>query len=697
MSFKISRATSGRPRLHTASIRNHTETKTAELTSGVGSTVGGLSSQYGIDMFNPVRDRLDEGTVIERWIPNDIAGINRMYRLIYLRDEVGGPAVDLFKDLPWSPWSLAGIDDPQIRTLYEDALDALNIEQLMRDITGDLLIYGRLVASMLFNEQKGYWDGAIIQNPDYTAIEPIPLWGCDAKLDLLVSPVMRRFLVSKDPRDVQARKSVPHTFMQQLLRVGRIPLSPLNTLFLPRKSVADDEVGTSIYTRLLTYWALSKPLINAAAIGPRRRSGGIIHLTLGTENWEPSDEEMDYYSNVFTQADDDPIGAVVATRQGVQIDRGIDSNQYIWKIGDDFGYLTEAKMHALGINEAMLSGDANWNTTDAAMSAFLERVKVLRTQMTTKIITDRIFTTLARLHGFVRRTPAELAHRIRLGSSPHTRYGARIPLWKAMEIPKSELILPRMVWDKRLKPLADEGYLNILRMAEEMGLPVLISDWAEAMGKDLQKTERGMSDDLEQRAKFAAWKKKRAEIEGGGQQEEGGGGGGMNFASTEDEMSFRRASMRNKRDFEKMAVWKNGRFLDLDKKVFLKRAKDVVKGNKGFSATFGDLSDNQRIAAKYILMRGGALPLEPLEQRAAFRIANWIAKTAVTSTSAGELTKELYFVNVLANYAQWKDRRKESRNIKQEFDLKIPQSERIMPSPMMLSGHVDQDILDQEE
>jgi len=678
-------------------------------TAGVDSIAGASSNvQYGIDMFNPVRDRLDEGTVIERWIPNDIAGINRMWRLIYTRDDVGGPAVDLFKDLPWSAWSLAGIDDPKIKNLYEDALDALDIEQFMRDSTGDFLIYGRLAASLLFNEQKGYWDGAIVQNPDYIAIAPIPLWGFDAKLDLLVNPMLRQFLASKDPRDTFARRTIPPQFIQQLLTTGRVPLSPLNTAFLPRKTVADDYVGTSYFTRLLTYWALGKPLINAAAIGPRRRAGGVLHLTVGTENWEPSDEELDYYSNVFIQADDDPIGAVVATRQGVQMDRGVDSNQYIWKIGDDFGYLTDAKMHALGINAAMLEGDANWNTMDASMSAFLERVKVLRAYMTQKVITDTIFTTLARLHGFVRRTPAELAHNIRIGSSPHTRFGARTSLSKALEIPKSELILPTVVWEKRLKPVADEGWLNILRMGEEFGIPVLLSDFAEAMGKDLQKTERGLKDDLAQRERFQEWKAKKASMGGG----DAGGGA---FASAQDEASYRKASVaKTGKDFKAMAVWRNGRFLTLDQKTFLKAAKKVVKEGRSFNEATKGMSDTQRMASEYLLMRGGALPLRPFEHRPARQIAQWVGETALHAKdgNAGELAKELHFVNVLANYAQWKEARNERRK-PQSFDidlqspgpaLKRPMSvrglkgqekvvadtrnERIVPSPMLLSGRV---------
>jgi hypothetical protein len=45
----------------------------------------------------------------------------------------------------------------------------------------------------------------------------------------------------------------------------------------------------------------------------------MIHLEVGNERWEPTQEELDTIVKLFQKADLDPQGAILATRDGVKV------------------------------------------------------------------------------------------------------------------------------------------------------------------------------------------------------------------------------------------------------------------------------------------------------------------------------------------------------------------------------------------
>lgn len=320
---------------------------------------GGGSSGYQTDRYNVAFDRLEEGSVIEDWIPRDLPGINKMMRGIYTRDGVAGPAVDILSLLPWSPFDLTGIEDKTIRNFFEDAAKVFGENaEAMRDISTEYLVLGRFAASMIFNEGKGFWDDYIPHDSDFLTITPIPVQGYDPKLDLKLSPGMKQFISSQDYRDRVAMQALPDKLIKQLQSGQDIPLDPLSTLWCARSISPTDFVGTSIYTRILPYWALEKALLNATVTAARRRAGNILHVNVGLdEKWEPTEEEMSDIAGLFVQADEDPVGAVVVTRTGVEAQEIRDGGS-LWKLSDEWQYLSEGKMRALGISEALLSGEA---------------------------------------------------------------------------------------------------------------------------------------------------------------------------------------------------------------------------------------------------------------------------------------------------------------------------------------------------
>jgi hypothetical protein len=613
--------------------------------------MGGGGGRQGSanDRYTQVRDNLAGGAVFEDWIPSDIAGMNAMFRNIYTRDAIAGPTVDIWSNLPWSGFDIVGIDDPAIRRFYEDAFSWYTPE-LLADISRTFLVEGRFCGSLLYDEKEGYWYDMVPQDSDYLEFNPVPVRGFDPLIDLKLSPGLKEFFNSQDPRTAIPKSTLTESFKEQLAQGGKIPLDPWNTMFLPRRSSVIDHVGTSLFTRIVPFWALEKALQNAQVVAARRRAGNILHVQAGVQDfWEASVEEMQDIAGMFIQADEDPIGAVVVTRNGVEANE-IRQGGQIWKLSDEWTYLAEGKMRALGINEAFLSGEATYNNLEQARSIFVEQVLVFRERLTYQMFTKRA-EILARAHGFIKKPQAHLAHRIRVPDSyqkiKDDKHGPeehkdevqkvklqKIPMGEAIKIKRKDLILPTVSWHKTLQPEADRDYMDILDRMEEKGIPVTTKAWAAAGGIDLDSVLQTLDEDLRLREEIQEWTSKK----GGDEEDEMGG-----YASV-------RASSSNS-----MPFWeKGGKFMQLSKEEVSKFLNGLLQTEK-LSEALADTghmtqlvhhhfrSDRKRELMSYVLMRMGACHGLPVSDDT---VAD-IAKALASNLKGRALMKELFVLGKL--------------------------------------------------
>lgn len=59
----------------------------------------------------------------------------------------------------------------------------------------------------------------------------------------------------------------------------------------------------------------------SAAIPQEPTKRGMLHITVGNDRWEPTPEELESILQQVQLADQDPLGAIIATRDGVSINR----------------------------------------------------------------------------------------------------------------------------------------------------------------------------------------------------------------------------------------------------------------------------------------------------------------------------------------------------------------------------------------
>jgi hypothetical protein len=466
---------------------------------GSGFGGGGGGGNYDISRFNPVHDHLEIGSVIEDWMPRDQTGLNQMWRLIYLRDAIVGPAVDLYSNLPYSECRLTGIDDPAVMQVYQDTMERLDIVTMMPELVREFLMIGRFCSSLIFDRRAGVFTDWTTHDPDFLRIEPIPVRGFDPKIDLVASPALKNFLHSMDPRDMAVRDEMPPEFFDEFEKTGTYKLNPLNTLFVPRRANPYDYVGTSFLTRIVSFWALEKSLIESTVTNARRRTRSILHVTAGLDNlWEPTEEELEAISGLFIQADEDPVGAVVTTRTGVETNE-VKAGADFWKLSDEWAFLTEGKMRALGISDAFLSGDATYNNMETALSVFMESLRTLRAYMDRRVFYEKIFATIARVHGFVK--PGSRS----AGKGPMR--GSTLNFKHSLKIPREDLLMPKIVWDKKLQPEGDMNFLEMLQSVDEAGVPVTLKQWASGAGLNLEEMMEELGEDSRYRQQIAEWRK----------------------------------------------------------------------------------------------------------------------------------------------------------------------------------------------
>lgn len=485
------------------------------------------------DYFNPVRDRLDRGSVIEEWIPHSLPALNRMFRQIYARDAIAGPAVDIWSMLPWSEFDIVGLEDeyPDVAQFYKDALIPIFTPETLESISKEYLVHGRFCGNLLFDNAKGYWTDLIPNDPDFIEVKPNPLINADPFVDLRVSPGLMQFMYDPDPRVAFARGQIPSHFLNMIRATGLIPLDPFNTLWVARKISPYDTVGTSLLTRILPYWAIEKPLLNATVIAARRRAGAILHVTMETtpeQGGMPTSSELQEIAGMFIQADTDPVGSVVATRAGITATEVSQGGQ-IWKLSDEGPFLVENKMRAVGVTEAWLTGEASYNNYDDNRSIFMDQVRTLRERIVAKTIMAKA-EVLARLHGFVRTKKSRVDHRIKVKKLDKYIYNRELnrptfpnlSIEEAMAIPREDLILPTIQFDKTLKAEGDMHLLELVEKIEEKGVPITLRTWANLGGISLDDQVNDMATDMELKKQI---KDMKAEYggEGDGEGEEGGG------------------------------------------------------------------------------------------------------------------------------------------------------------------------------
>lgn len=431
----------------------------------------------------------------------------RVYRDMYLVDPIAGSCADLMSNMPFSEFTLGGIaskNNKQIEQKFQDSLERLNVKTMLPEAALDYLVMGRFTNSILLNSKKEFVD-FMVHDAESVKVTKLPFYSQDPILTVKFPNEIKKALESNSPRIAQLKEMFGADIFSKIAQ-GELELDPLSTIHVARKT-RPNCTGVSWFHRALPIYLFEKNLYRGTLVESARRQRGIMHITVGDgDEWVPTPADYDYVSELFTNADADPLGAIVTTRPGIMIDE-IRQGGDFWKVTDVWDSTTNFKLKALGVGESFLSGDSNVDTTSNNIMVFLEQLKTFRDTFTRKFFYNKIFPLISLVNGYTVKD-GKISIDNNLLNSANNNIAEALSLMND----SGKLLVPTVQWAKHFKPEGDQGYLDMLQSLSEKGVPVPIRALAAAGGFNIDKLISETSDDLEVRDRAAEAMQKIAEL-----------------------------------------------------------------------------------------------------------------------------------------------------------------------------------------
>lgn len=515
-----------------------------EAMDSSGMAPGSQTVANGVNTSNQRTNSFLEGLINYE----DQKLMRNLYRDIYRYDMIAGTAVDFQSKLPYSEFTITGCTDKKVAQTFLDSVESLNLKSLLPYIAVDQFVLGSFVGTLNFDDNSRIFNAMLSHDLDNCEITPLPVYGMDPLVNVTIPMEWRKVLNSNDPRIQDVQHLIPKELFAGSAGRGassKVGLNPATTLYLARRGMTTDTIGQSYFNRILLVHFIEKALVRGTIDAAARRRRAITLITAGNDEfWDPTQEDLQNLAQLFMNADASPDNATIATRNDVQVQE-VKAPTDFWKFDDIYDLATTAKFRALGISEAFMSGDATISTMETALSTFVENMTAQRQDMTRRVFYEKLFPMISSANDFRRSddedTPGvdgvPFVSESRFGSRDGRRnpgrhvYQTRSGLWSAFADGNSsanrqmyaldstkKLVIPTVQWLKRLKPEADQQYMDMLQALSDRGIPIPLRMMAVAGGSDLEEILAAMPEDIEIRNYIA---EQKSQIAGGGDDDQG--------------------------------------------------------------------------------------------------------------------------------------------------------------------------------
>lgn len=481
----------------------HREEALTGVPGGAGP-LGTSSRTFGKNTQGDILQTLTGGTEQEvRFFCKDI----------YAHDPVAGSIVDLISNIPFGPYSLSGIPSADNLRIFQSSCDKLRIDSLFRAATVDYMVCGAFLGILRWDSSKRVFDAVLPQNLDNAEITPLPLFGHTPLIELKSSTELQALQRFKDdPRVSKILQSLPDS-LRSLGGSGRVVLNTESTLYLPRLTYASQFLGVSILRRIVPLYLLEKALMRGTIELAHRRQRAILHLVMGDEMWLPTNEQLKEGADQFQVADSDPVGAVIATRPGIQIQEVQQGGEF-WRWTDVMETLNAQKFRALGVSEGFLNGEANVEGVETGMSVFIQQTRSYRDYATRVMMTEKIFPYISVANEMTKGGDRVYGNMERNADGNFSVYcdTSQPNSLEHNNLDMSDYHIPVMTWHNQLRPEGSATYMQSLRELQAMGIPVPLRMLAAASGVSLHEILYGIPEDLQVRKQIGEYFEKIQEV-----------------------------------------------------------------------------------------------------------------------------------------------------------------------------------------
>jgi hypothetical protein len=412
------------------------------------------------------------------------------YRDCYYYDAVAGSAVDLSSNIPFSDWTLAGIDNEHIE-IFSESLARLNMRSLLPEISSAYLVDGAFIGSLVYEPKTKVFQDVLIHDRLNCSVTLQPFYSVDPIITANTANYLSQFYHSNSPYVRAITEQYPKGFLDAFMQ-GAVVLDPVTTIYIPRRGL-QNKANVSYLKRVLPAYMFEKLLFRGTLLEASKRLRATTHIQAGDDVWEPTIGELQTILQQFQMSEMDPLGAWVVTRNGVTV-QDIRPAGEAWKWTDAMDQMVPYKLRALGISEAFLSADTNYSNGETAMSVFMDNMDSYRQFVTYRLFTNKIFPLIAVLRGLYK----DPSKALKMNSVANLMMNLNN---------QKNLIIPEVKWHKNLRT-NDSSQMDLLEKLTEKGLPVPLKMWAAAANVDISQLLNDMEEDIEIKQAIAKMQEK---------------------------------------------------------------------------------------------------------------------------------------------------------------------------------------------
>ena len=430
---------------------------------------GGMSNIY---RNSPRRFYDPEQTNTAVHLPKGLKQKNRWYRWFYNHDEVTGAVIELHATLPYSKFELE-LDDPFIKSRYEACVDKTNLFSKFTPVDTEFMLTGESIIHHNWDESSGMWDNVVILDPDYVEVVSSPFIKNGYHIELRPDEELRKLVNSSKPEQIALKKRLPKEILKKVSTGKNIELDPDTVTHIARKTKPTDVRGTSMLSRMLRSYMYEDKLREAQITIADNFIFPLKIFKLGDKNlgWVPNESHQQALAQMLQQASFDPNFALIY-HYGLEVDYVTVADK-LMNLNAEWDELTKRKMIGLGVSQSFLNQETSYAAANAGLQVQLSRYKAKRDMLEDMWIIPSIFQEMARRNEWYKRDKREIVGQYRVARSDDEN--------------QRRLIIPRIVWNKKLSMRDDNAYLTFLNNVYAQGKgPISTITLLQHMGLDLE-------------------------------------------------------------------------------------------------------------------------------------------------------------------------------------------------------------------
>jgi hypothetical protein len=413
-------------------------------------------------------------------VSEDEKSLQDIYKDIYLYDNICGTAADLKSTLTVSDFTLYGCQNEERIEVYRSNLERLGYPGVQSRVNLDYYTRGKFISTLIYNDETKLFTDQMIHSAKDVEVLDSPLYGQAPILKYKAPEEVKKFFKDASSHAQEIRKRLHPDFVSNLVS-SEVVLDPIATLYIPRAGISGLPSGQSMFRRIVPIYLLEKTLYRGTIAEAQKRQRSTLHIQAGSEIWQPMEEDLQMLVGLFQQAELDPVGSIVATRNDITTTEVRPGGDF-WKYTDIADITTPMKIRILGLSESFLSGESTYNSMEVALSVFIENMRSDREHITRESLHKHILPLIAHVNGFTKKSK-----HLAVMSNFNTQYNLS---------DTSRLDVPKLHWHKSLRPEADRDYMEILTMLSEANVPIPIAMMAAAGGISMDEIVKGFDEDI---------------------------------------------------------------------------------------------------------------------------------------------------------------------------------------------------------